>query len=153
YRKALALLEHIAPGGLEVASSFDDLATGALLEGKFEEAAGQFEKALKIQERLAPDGLDTTVSLSGLGSVALRTGDTEAAEHYFAKTLIIRKKLVPKTRLVGTIFNLATVLTSRGDLREAEKYYREVSDIARDNPDLRVVLAHSFTGLGGIAYR
>lgn len=99
--------------------------------------SGQYSKAISLLSPLAARKLDgdqgeaiLSESLDSLGTAQYQSGHFRDAEATFRRALEFdRKRGSRHPRVATDLANLATALSSKGDLAEAEHLYRQAADI------------------------
>jgi len=152
HRRAVEMLERLAPGSLELASSLNNLGTVLSLGGDLAAAEDPYRRALVIRERLAPDSLEVAGSLANLGIVARGRGDLTAAAQLQGRALALFERLAPGSiQVAGSLNNLGLVARDRGDLAAAEDLYRRALEIGERLAPGSLRVAGSLTNLGNVS--
>ena len=111
---------------VDVASSYNNLATVLRDQGDLEKAKEYHERTLAIQiQKLGGQHVDVASSYDNLASVLRAQGDLEKAKEYHERALAIRlQKLGAQHVDVASSYNnLAIVVGDQGDLEKAKEYY------------------------------
>ena len=127
YERALAIrLQKLEPHHVDVASSYNNLATVLRDLGDLKQAKEYHERALAIQlQELGPHHVNVASSYNNLAAVLSDLGDLKQAKEYYERALAIRlQKLEPHHVDVASSYNnLAAVLSDLGDLKQAKEYH------------------------------
>ena len=119
------------------AKVLDTIGAVYLAQAKFRDAQRVLEEAHAVWER-TPDAnpLDVAASKHNLGRLAHYLGEYDKAEGLYREALAIRRaRLSPHDPLVtDTLLNLAWLLAEADEPEEAEKTFREVIDLRRQEP-------------------
>ena len=125
--RALAIrLQKLGPRHVDVATSYNDLATVLKDQGDLEKAKAYHERALAIQvQMLGAQHVDVARSYNNLAIVALAQGDLEQAKEYHERAIAIRLQNLGTQHIdVATSYNnLAIVVHTQGDLEQAKEYH------------------------------
>jgi CHAT domain-containing protein/Tfp pilus assembly protein PilF len=152
FRQSLAIREKLAPDGLDVAESLNNLGNVADERGDLAEAEECYRRALEIRRKLAPGSLAMAASVNNLGNVADERGDLAKAEEYYGQALEIRRERAPGGLAVGaSLNNLGVVAWKRGDLTKAEEYHRQALMIKEKLAADILGVAASLANLGLVA--
>ena len=126
HERALAIqLQKLGPHHVDVATSYNNLATVLCNLGDLKQAKEYHERTLAIWlQKHGPHHVDVARSYSNLATVLRDLGDLKQAKEYHERALAIRlQKLGPQHVDVATSYNnLATVLRDLGDLKQAKEY-------------------------------
>ena len=133
FRRALEIQERLAPEGLELARSLNNLGYVAYHYESLELASEYFQRALEIQEQLAPFSLEMATSLTNLGVMAWRGKDLELASDYFQRALEIREQLVPHSAdLARSLRNLGNVAWLKDSFFLAKECFQRDLEIQQE---------------------
>ncbi|HEX9943503.1 MAG TPA: CHAT domain-containing protein [Thermoanaerobaculia bacterium] len=122
---AQAIQERLAPGGVAVAKSLNDLGSVAFHRGDLNTAEIYFKKSLSISALLQPVSPGMAAALFSLGKLAGRNGEFEKSQTLFQQALSAVGQTTSPSPLMASILNsLGTVVITRGDLVAAEDYLR-----------------------------
>ena len=119
-------IQKLGPQHVDVASSYNNLATVLHDQGDLEKAKEYHEHALAIRiQKLGAQHVDVANSYNNLATVLRDQGDLEKAKEYHEHALAIRiQKLGAQHVDVASSYNnLATVLHDQGDLEKAKEYH------------------------------
>jgi Tfp pilus assembly protein PilF len=101
-------------------------------EGRYAEAASQFEAALREAERDDPEDVRVPVTWNNLGVVCRVLGRTRQAERYYRLSIAYYEKHPGlETSLATTLENLAALDVTMGQTSRAESLYRRSLEIRR----------------------
>ena len=144
--------EQLGPNHVDVAASYNNLASVYWKTGDLEKTKEYHQLALEIRkEQLGPDHVDVAESYNNLGTVYTDTGDLEKAMEYHQLALkILKEQLGPNHGDVATPYNnLASVYWKTGDLEKAMEYHQLALKIQKEQlgPN-HVGVATSYNNLG-----
>ena len=94
-RVALEIRRHLAPDGLDVAASLNNLAAVALDRNEADAAGPLLEESLALKEKLAPGSPIVATTLVNFGEYDLRKGDAKSALAAARRSLEIRRRFEP----------------------------------------------------------
>jgi CHAT domain-containing protein/Tfp pilus assembly protein PilF len=152
YRKALTVIEPLAPLGMDDARVHVNLGNIAAVRGNLGEAEQNYRQALSILQRIAPEGLVVAGALNGLTKVLTDHGDLAQAEESLRHIVAIQQRLAPASVDLATSFNnLGSVAWERGDMVQAEHYLRQGLVLRRNVAPGSLWEAQSLTNLGAVA--
>ena len=127
HESALALqVQKLEAQHVEVASSYNNLATVLYNQGDLDQAKEYHERALAIQiQKLGAQHVDVARSYNNLATVLHDQGDLEKAKEYHERAMAIQiQKLgAQHVDVAKTYNNLASVLHDQGDLEQAKDYH------------------------------
>ena len=123
-RRALAIQEVLAPGGLDAAGSLHELGITAWSLGDIAAASDYHRRALAMREKRAPESMDVAMSFNHLAIVGLSCGDLAAAADYYERALALYRRLAPEG-VAPVLGDLAMLEAQRGNLTAAEEYQRQ----------------------------
>ncbi|MCP4592720.1 MAG: tetratricopeptide repeat protein [bacterium] len=152
FRRALEILQELAPESLGMARILNNLGAVAWARGDLANATDSFQRALEIRKKQAPDSLDVAQSLNSLGSMARKRGDLAQAEDLYQRALDIRQNQVPDSIAVAvTLHNLGVVASRVGDLVQATDLYQRALEIKQKQAPDSLTVALSLSNLGVVA--
>jgi CHAT domain-containing protein/Tfp pilus assembly protein PilF len=152
YGKAYAIREKLAPGSLDLASSFSDLATLSAIRGDLTTAEERFSKALALRQQLAPESIEMGGTLINLGNIASFRGDSTLAEGWYQRAITLIERLNPDDpELARALTTLGIDEMGRGELAVAEERFRRALGIRQKIVAESLDIAGSFQNLGIIA--
>lgn len=150
--KAQAIREKLAPGSLDLASSFSELAVLSAIRGDLTTAEDLFSKAFTLRERLAPESVETGGTLVNLGNVASFRGDSALAEERFLRAIALIERLSPDDpELARAVTTLGVNEMMRGELALAEERFRRGLAIRQKAAPESLDVSGSFQNLGVLA--
>ena len=139
---------------IDVASSYNNLATVLHDQGDLEKAKEYHEHALAIRiQKLGAQHVDVATSFNNLATVLRDQGDLEKAKEYHEHALAIQiQKLgAQHVHVASSYNNLATVLRDQGDLEKAKEYHEHALAIQIQKLGAQHVdVASSYTGLATV---
>ncbi|CAH3113566.1 unnamed protein product, partial [Porites lobata] len=146
--------EKLGPDHVEVASSYNDLASTYQHLGDLDQAKEYQQRALAITlDKLGPEHVDVARSLNNLASIYQDLGDLEQAKEYQQRALAITlDKRGPEHVDVATSYNnLASIYQGLGDVEQAKEYQQRALAITLDKlgPE-HVNVATSYNNLASI---
>ena len=155
HERALAIrLQRLGPEHIEVACSYNDLATVLRDQGDLEQAKEYHERALAIGiQQLGAKHVDVACSYNNLATVVHDQGDLAQAKEYHDRALAIRiQKLGAQHVDVASSYNnLANVLSDQGDLAQAKKYHERALAIRLQKMGAQHVdVASSYNNLANV---
>ncbi|CAH3174518.1 unnamed protein product [Porites evermanni] len=127
--------EKLGPNHVEVATSYNDLASTYQHLGDLDKAKEYQQRALAITlDKLGPEHVDVAASYNNLASIYKDLGDLEQAKEYQQRALAITlDKLGPEHVDVATSYNnLASIYHHLGDFEEAKEYQQRCLAIRLD---------------------
>ncbi|XP_073227844.1 uncharacterized protein [Porites lutea] len=147
-------LQELGPENVDVATSYDKLASIYNDLGDFEQAKEYQQRALDIQlDKLGPEHVNVARSYHNLALIYKYLGDFEQAKEYQQRALDIElDKLGPEHVNVATMYNnLALIYQDLGDFEQAKEYQQRALDIELDKlgPE-HVNVARSYNNLASI---
>ncbi|HEY6250264.1 MAG TPA: tetratricopeptide repeat protein [Candidatus Angelobacter sp.] len=152
YHQALEIGQKLAPEGMRVGSTLNDLGTIAWERGDLAKAEGYYLQALEIGQRLAPGSLQVGSTFNNLGILASERGDLAKAEEYFRHDLEIEQRLAPGGLDVSSVLNnLGNIARERGELTKADEYHHQALDIRQKLAPESLDVAISLQNLGNVA--
>ena len=119
-------LQKLGAQHVDVASSYNNLATVLHDQGDLEKAKEYHERALAIHiQKLGTQHVNVARSYNNLATVLHDQGDLEKAKEYYERALAIQiQKLGTQHVDVASSYNnLAAVLRHQGDLEKAKEYH------------------------------
>ncbi|MEZ5366709.1 MAG: tetratricopeptide repeat protein [Bryobacterales bacterium] len=164
YRRAMATLERTrGPDSPEVARAMSNVAEASLEMGRYGAAEDLIERAAGILEKAGPQyASDLAVTLDQLAKVYFSQKKTEKTREALNRSMEATRATLgaQHPNYARTLSYLATLETSEGDYKNAEKHYRQALEIlegalGRPPADgagaggLRSVVADEKKGRGG----
>jgi tetratricopeptide (TPR) repeat protein len=120
------LLEPTSPDAVTL---WDQLGEIHEAQGKFGEAARDYQRALEINGKLRPhdDDLEKAIIWNDLGTVSERTGDVRTAEALLKNSYSQLASLKsPRPALIGSVLsNLGLAVAKQGRYEEAQHFYEQ----------------------------
>jgi CHAT domain-containing protein/Flp pilus assembly protein TadD len=131
HRRALALVEKLAPEGRETAFVLTSLGNLALLRGDFAAARTHLRRSQEIEEKMAPGSLRAAEGLESLARLEIDSGgDLAAAEASLRRVLAVSEQRAPESLgTSGLLRDLGEIAVRRGRLQEALALYRRALDL------------------------
>jgi tetratricopeptide (TPR) repeat protein len=149
FRQALTLREDLAPGSLECAKSYNNMALTYLARDELDEALTWHMRALAIREKQAPGALDCAQSYSNLGVVCGEKEDYEHAVEWYQKALAIYERLSPGSlECAGVYANLGDATRRSGDADGAVRWYQMAAGIQERLAPGSAFCARTYRSLG-----
>ncbi len=150
-RRAIALLEPLAPEGPEIADCLNNLASLCRVTGRLDEALSCSLRTLAIRRTREPDSPNHAVALVGLGNLRSALGELSEALILYGEALAILERTAPDSLLwARCLGNIGGIHQARGELAEALACYRRTLRVVeREEPGSRE-LAQCYNNLGTV---
>ena len=127
HERALAIgVQKLGAQHVDVANSYNNLATVLHDQGDLDQAKEYHERALAIRlQKLGAQHVDVVTSYNNLATVLSDQGDLEQTKEYYERALAIQvQKLgAQHVDVANSYNNLAIVLRDQGDLEQAKDYH------------------------------
>lgn len=147
-QEGLRILERLAPDSPDLADELVYL--GGLVEerGMMQEARSYWLRAGGIVDKLELDLPDPYINL---GENAYWLGDLGLAETYYRRSLEIGQRSPRFRGVAHSLCGLGMVADMRGDLAEAERWYRQALTFVEKHTPSSYFLTNVWSYLGGVA--
>jgi tetratricopeptide (TPR) repeat protein len=127
YEKALETARRIDGDGVEVASTYNEMAAVYMTAGKEKEAGEFYEMANELLERLAnADNLNHDImrayadTCEGLGKLKEKNGDLSGSAQLYSKGIDVARRANVPTKLRELVYEYKSVLQQQGKDKEAK---------------------------------
>lgn len=150
--QAKAIVEKLAPDGLQMVAVWGNLAVLHQDRGELEQAEEDYLNLLRKEEKRFPGSSLHVQTLSDLGVLYDQQGDLTRAEAYHRRALAMSIRFDPESLTVADILGrLAECVLEQGDPARAESYQRRALSIREKKAPGGLDAAFSLAGLGKIA--
>ena len=149
-RKAVTILERLAPGTQELAWALDSLGQTLWRLGDLASAYDRLSRALGIEQMLSMDN-ESITTLSSLGRISMDLENLDRAELLFGQALELLENCAPEdvTQRESTLLELGLLARQRGMHDAADGRFQEMAFLCEQaSPDDADCLASALTMQG-----